>query len=149
MTKEEKTVGKKAVQLLVEHSYGPETKITGCDEDEIRDLESEFNVALPEAYKSCMRHLGKNPNGFRRGSEFAYPEMKRQREFAQKRVEENDVDFKFDESDFVFMGHQGYSFLFFDTDEGDNPPVYLFMSPNEPYKLNDSFSEWLFNEIRQ
>ncbi|MDY7081518.1 MAG: SMI1/KNR4 family protein [Halobacteria archaeon] len=54
MTKEEKTVGEKAVELLVENGYEPEDKIEGCTDDEIRELEKKFGVTLPEAYKSCI-----------------------------------------------------------------------------------------------
>ncbi|RYJ14857.1 SMI1/KNR4 family protein [Halogeometricum borinquense] len=148
MSENNTTVGEKAVELLVEHGYGPKEEIQGCTEEEIRELESEFNISLPEAYKSCMRHIGKHTNGFLRGSEFTYPYMKDLREYAVDMIERQDVEFEFEDTDFVFMGHQGYSFFYFNTQNGSNPPVYLFMSPDEPNKEADSFSEWLFDEIR-
>ncbi|ELY89683.1 hypothetical protein C485_04275 [Natrinema altunense JCM 12890] len=75
--------------------------------------------------------------------------MKRQQEFAEMEIKEGEVDFEFDTNDFVFMGHQGYSFYFFNTEEGDDPPVYVFMSHGEVEQKADSFSEWLFEEIKR
>ncbi|EMA38527.1 hypothetical protein C446_09940 [Halobiforma nitratireducens JCM 10879] len=135
--------------MLAEHGYGPTNEIEGCTTEELAQLEAEFGVELPAAYRSCMLHIGKSTNGFLRGSEFTYPAPKYQREFAEDSIERwDDLEFSLKETDFVFRGLQGSSFWFFNTEDGDDPPVYLYMEDTEPELVADTFSEWLFNEIR-
>lgn len=149
MTEDVREVGETALELLVQYGYGPREEIEGCTNEEIADLEAQFDVELPEAYKSCMRHIGKDTNGFLRGSEFTYPAPKYQRAFAEDCIESwNDLEFSLGNTDFVFRGLQGSSFWLFDTERGDDPPVYHYMEDNEPDLVADSFSEWLFGEIR-
>lgn len=144
------SVGKKAVQLLVENGYGPKEEFRGCTDDEIQDIENECNVELPEAYISCMKKIGKYAGGFQRGTEFFYPSVKSQKRYAKNRVSEWNVDFEFESDDFVFCGLQGYSFWFFNTRLSEDPPVFHYMEGDEEAtKVADSFSEWLFDEIRQ
>ncbi|WP_241431947.1 SMI1/KNR4 family protein [Natrialba chahannaoensis] len=126
-------VGERALELLVEYGYGPKTEIEDCTEEEIAHLEDEFGVELPAAYKSCMRYIGNGTNGFLRGSEFTYPAPKYQREFAEDCIERwDELDFSLEETDFVFRGLQGSSFWFFNTEEGEDPPVYLYMEDSKP-----------------
>jgi len=150
------TVGKRAVELLVKHGYGPREDIEGCTEEDLKALEDRYDVTLPEAYKSCMQHIGRSSGGFLAGSEFRYPAMRRQMEFANKIVEEHATDFEFPDDIFVFRGVQGYTFNCFRTGEGEDPPVYVFMDfgsvkSGSTYELRqqaDSFSEWLFTKIK-
>lgn len=147
----ETTVGERAAELLVEHSYCTREELEGCTEEDLEALEDRYDVTLPEAYKSCMRHIGKSSGGFLAGSEFRYPVMKRQKEFAKRRIKEGDTDFRFSDDAFVFHGLQGYAFDYFDTEEGDDSPVYLFAKFDDKYESRletDSFSEWLFKKIR-
>ena len=45
---------------------------------------------------------------------------------------------------FVFVMHQGYTMLYFDCTDGDDPPVYLFTDGEPaPRKVFDKFSAWL------
>lgn len=149
------TVGERAVELLLENGYGPREDIEGCTEEDLEALENRYDVTLPEAYKSCMRHLGKSSGGFLAGSHFTNPAMRRQMEFAKEIAEENATDFTFPDDAFVFRGVQGYAFDCFRTEEGEDPPVYLFrkfdpLESGGTYELRpqaDSFSEWLFGKI--
>jgi hypothetical protein len=149
------TVGERAVELLTENGYGPREQIEGCTEAELKSLERRYNVTLPEAYKSCMRHIGRSNGGFLSGSKFSYPAVELQTEFAREIAAENATNFEFPEDAFVFCGLQGYAFDCFRTEEGEDPPVYLFMnfepeSGGNGYELrreSGSFSEWLFKEI--
>ena len=41
--------------------------------------------------------------------------------------------------------HQGYTFLFFDAESQDDPPVWMFTEGDQqPKQIAPSFSEWLF-----
>ena len=150
------TVGERAAELLVEHGHCTREELEGCTEEDLTELESRYDVTLPEAYKSCMRHIGRYPGDFLAGSEFTYPAMRRQMEFAKRYAEENATDFEFPDDIFVFRGLQGYAFDCFRTEEGADPPVYMFrkFDPIESggtYELRlqaDSFSEWLFTKIK-
>lgn len=144
------TVGERAVELLLENDYGPREEIEGCTEAELSALEQRYRFTLPEAYKSCMRHIGKSSGGFLAGSEFRYPAVERQTEFAREVAAERNTSFEFSDDAFVFHGLQGYAFDYFETEAGDDPPVYLFMQFDRRFESRpeaDSFSEWLFREI--
>ena len=149
------TIGERAAELLVEHGYCTREEVEGCTEEDLETLEDRYDLALPEAYKSCMRHIGRYPGTLLAGSEFAYPEMELQTKFARETAEEYATNFELPADIFVFCGLQGYAFDCFRTEMGDDPPVYLFMD-FEPEKdgggydlrqQSDSFSEWLFDEI--
>jgi len=145
-----KTVGERAVELLVENGYGPREDIEGCTEEDLKALEDRYDVTLPEAYKSCMRHIGGYTGGFLAGSEFTYPAMRRQTEFANEWAENEDIDFEFSDDAFVFRGLQGYAFDYFNTGAGEDPPVHVFTYVDrvvESRPQSDSFSEWLFTKI--
>lgn len=146
------TVGERAAEFLVEHGYCSREEVKGCTEEDLRALEDRYDVTLPETYKSCMRHIGRNPGRFLEGSHFAYPGVRRQTEFAKRIAEEEDADFEFPDTAFVFHGLQGYAFDYFDTERGDDPPVYLFTQFDgefESRRQADSFSKWLFGEIER
>ncbi|ELZ12558.1 hypothetical protein C479_04157 [Halovivax asiaticus JCM 14624] len=150
MTATDSSIGEQAVAHLVEHGYGPRSEIRGCTDEELDSLEEQFDLELPAAYRSCMRHIRADTNGFFRGSEFTYPAPKYQRQFAEDSLDEwEHLDFSFDHSDFVFRGLQGSAFWFFDTEAGADPPVYRYMEDEEPELVSDTFSEWLFDEIRK
>lgn len=147
----EQTVGEAAVDLLVEHGYGPREDIEGCSDAAIQELEAACGVSLPAAYCSFLRQLGEYAGGPWRGMDGPYHTApQRQNEFARETTDSwDEFAFAYDDADFVFLGLQGYSFWFFDTREGPNPPVYNHMENEGPTERADSFSEWLFAEIRE
>lgn len=141
-----KSVGKMAKEEISQQ-YGyehPSDRIEGCSEEEISDMEEFHAVELPEAYQSFMRQLGKGAGNFWMGSVWTYPEVKNLKEYAEDTVDLFDADFEFDEKDFVFYGLQGHTCYFFNTAEGDDPPVYRYEEDrDEAEKLEDSFSEFI------
>ncbi|WP_049928901.1 SMI1/KNR4 family protein [Halopiger goleimassiliensis] len=147
MSENAHAVGERALELLVEYGYGPKREIDGCTDEELAQLEAEFDVELPDAYKSCLRHIGRRTNGFLRGSEFTYPAPKYQRDFLEDCIERWDLDASLEETEFVFRGLQGSAFWVFDTEEGDDPPVYRYQEDATPQLVADTFSEWLYSEI--
>ena len=149
------TIGERAAELLVEHGYCTREEVKGCTEEDLETLEDRYDLALPEAYKSCMRHIGRYPGTLLAGSEFAYPEMELQTKFAKEITEEHATHFQLPDDIFVFRGLQGYAFDCFRTAEGDDPPVYLLTKFESEkgggrYDLrqeSESFSKWLFKKI--
>jgi hypothetical protein len=146
------TVGERAVELLVENGYCQRDELEGCTEQELETLEQRYDVTLPEAYKSCMRQIGKYAGGLLAGSHFAYPGIRRQTEFAKQRAEKRETDFEFSDDAFVFHALQGYMFDYFNAESEEDPPVYVFTKFEGEYgsrRRADSFSTWLFKEIER
>jgi hypothetical protein len=147
-----RSVGEIAKELLAEHyGYDPSSdRIEGCSEEELRELEEQHDIELPKAYKSFMRHLGKGAGNFWMGSDWTYPKVNNLKEYAEKSLEMFDVDFEFEENDFVFYGLQGHTYRFFNTENGDDPPVYKYReNRDQAEKLEDSFSEFIFEVIKE
>lgn len=94
--------------------------------------------------------MGRCAGLFLVGSDYAYPTLLGFRKHAKRLVKEAKVTFALTESSFVFLMHQGYSFLFFDCSAADNdPPVYLFTeTEKEPRKVYGAFSQWLLQAIK-
>lgn len=146
-----RSVRKRAAESLVEKGFCSREELEGCTEGDLRSLEREYGVTLPAAYESCMRHIGRNPGRFLEGSHFTYPEVTRQTEFARERASAG-ARSELPDDAFVFHGLQGYTFDYFETDAGEDPPVYVFTKFDTEYESRretDSFSEWLFREIER
>jgi hypothetical protein len=152
----ETTVGERVVELLVQNGYGPRDSLEGCTEEDLDELERRYDITLPEAYRSCMRHIGRSSNKLFEGSHFNYPGVRRQTEFARDLAEDRATDLDLPDDIFVFHGLQGYAFDCFRTTEGEDPPVYLFtkFDPQdsggtyELRQMSDSFSDWIFKRAK-
>lgn len=140
-------LGETVVQNLVAAGFAEPDDFVGCTSGEIRSLEQEFGVDFPTAYESCLRHIGVDSGPLFRGTEFTVESLRSQREYATKRLEEKDSEFTLAPNHFVFAGQQGHSFLFFDTEVGEDPPVHV-ITPDAPVeKRAESFSEWLLDRV--
>ena len=62
-------------------------------------------------------------------------------------LEESEISFRLERGDFVFLGHQGYEFLFFNVADSSDPPVFLLVEDAEPIRVSSHFSEWLLSCI--
>lgn len=118
--------------------------VRGCTHLEIQEIEKRFSVTLPASYKDFLSSVGRSAGTFMKGSDFLYPEMLDQREFAENMLEEMDTDFSLSRQDYVFLGHQGYSFLFFRCGLDDDPPVLLASDDGTIAKeVARTFTDWL------
>lgn len=151
MTECNTSIGERGRQLAAEHGHVTSTDaMMGCSEEEIREIEEACDVALPETYRSFLEHMGKGAGNFLLGCDCFYPKIRHQKEAAEDAIQLMDADFEFGDGDFVFMGLQGHSFWFFNTLNGDDPPVYHYMEGDaEATKESDSFSEWLFEQLEE
>jgi hypothetical protein len=116
--------------------------LKGCSREEIGQIEAKFHLQLPLIYEEFLLRMGKAAGQFLVGSDYLFPEPLRLRGDAEMLLEESGARFKFERSHFVFLGHQGYEFLFFNNDGSPDPAVLLLAEGEEPHTLFPRFSEW-------
>lgn len=118
--------------------------LIGCSPEEISEIESKVGVKLPAIYQAYLLKMGRRSGVFLRGEEHSYPHLLSLTKDGQDTITESDVDYKLQPTAFVFWMSQGTQFAFFDTAEGDDPPVYHYREYDPaPIKRHDHFSQWL------
>lgn len=131
-------------------------ELTPCNENDMMQLiQMVDGKKLPETYLTFMKNAGRGYIMFN-GSDYSIKDMDRYKELkegALELLEECGFNKRIGDDQFVFMGHQGYMYWFFNLNDGDNPPVYFFEeSYDESYtqsdfiKLSDTFSEFLIKK---
>jgi hypothetical protein len=145
------TAVKTAQSNLVESGLAMADSFKGCTEDEIKSLERRFSLRLPQCYRHFLAVMGREAGRFLVGTDYSFSWMLRFdfRKAAEKLLQTSQSDFKLPPTAFVFLFHQGYTFLFFDChNDPDDPPVFMFTEEEkEPRKVSDSFSVWLLTAV--
>lgn len=132
------------IERMIELGLAKRSELQGCTYSEIQHIEDSFSLTLPLAYKEFLSKAGKSAGTFMEGSDFLYPLVLKQKEFAESMLEQMGADFSLSAEDYVFMGHQGYSFLFFGSGHVDDPPVLLVSEEGTIGKeVAKSFTDWL------
>lgn len=133
-----------AVEKMMALGLARRSDLKGCTREGIQEIEEEFSLILPSTYKEFLSAVGRSAGVFMQGSDFLYPEALLQKGIAERTLEEMDTDFSLSPQDYVFMGHQGYSFLFFRTGRNDDPPVLLLSDEGIIAKeVAKTFTDWL------
>jgi hypothetical protein len=133
----------KAIERLAEAGIVTPDALKPCTPEEIGQIEARFHLQLPSTYREFLAGMGKAAGKFLVGSDYLFPAQLRLRDDAEALLAESGVQFRLDPADFVFMGHQGYEFLFFRASDPVDPPVHLLMEGEEPSQVFSRFSEWL------
>ena len=134
-----------AIMQLIEAGLVHPGEIKGCTPEEISLIENTFQLQLPAIYKEFMARMGKATGHFLVGSDYLFPAPLSLRKDAELLLEQSGASFKLEQTHFVFLGHQGYEFLFFDVRDPLDPAVFLLMEGEEPRKVFAHFSEWLLS----
>ena len=134
---------------LKRSGYGWWWTIRGCTESEIRLIEEHLNLRLPKVYREFLKKMGRQAGKLFVGTDMFYNDLFDNREGFQELLEEDEFSFDLKPSIFVFAGHQGYTYLFFDTEESlIDPPVYSYNEGELQIKrLYDSFSDFLSESL--
>ena len=140
---------KTAKRKLLEAGLAVQDSFKGCTNDEIKSLEARCSVCLPRCYRDFLAIMGYAAGDFLIGTDYSFPKMFDFRKDAESLLQTSRSNFKLSRLAFVFMFHQGYTFLFFDCDDNpDDPRVLMFTeSENEPREVANSFSGWLLTAI--
>lgn len=119
-----------------------------CNEDDILKLKDLIPTKeLPLTYLEFMYKAG-NGIEFLAGTDYSMKYILELKEWAVELLNENNFSKKLTDNQFVFMMHQGYMFWYFNLDEGDNPPVYLYdesLDLTDFKKVSDTLSEFLIS----
>jgi hypothetical protein len=131
---------------LIDTGVARPSEIEGCTEAEISQVEAAAGVTLPPVYRALLRAIGKRAGHLLIGTDFQYPWLLSARQDALECLADNGNPFTLPDDAVVFLGHQGYSFLYFLAREGEDPPVYGMSeawADFGPRRVADSLSEWL------
>ena len=132
--------------ILKKHRVG----LLPCSEEEILKLEEHIGRELPQAYKEYLATMGKYSGIVNAGTDCFYDDLFELNEDALELLLQNKIEIQLSDGAFVFCMHQGYQFLFFKLDEGENPPVYGYSEGNVAQNfeiLFDSFSSYLMEVL--
>lgn len=133
-------------QMIIDAGLAQQSDLHGFSEIQIKDLERTHNIVLPEAYKSFLRAMGNSSEEIFYSFSFVYPGIEKQRSFAYELAKQSEKQLS--PSSFVFLVDDAM-FLYFDTTNGDDPPVYRFVERQDPSIVSDSFSQWLSDFVEQ
>lgn len=130
------------VQRVLASGLADLNSLKGCSEAEIFDIESNFDVSLPQVYKDYLRAMGRESGKFLGECTKTYPHLKDVREKAVSLLRAR-TDSQLTETAFVFAERYGCQFFFFDTVDGSaDPPIYRYYEGyKEPIKIADRFSD--------
>lgn len=133
------------IEAMIKSGLATPDEIIGCSEEEIKEIESQRNLVLPASYKDFLRGMGKCAGWLLEGSDFYYPEMLDCQALAERLLAGDKTLFSLGQSCFVFIQHQGYQFMYFDTASNSfDPPVFHYLQGAEkPRQVAESFSKWL------
>ena len=130
---------------IIEAGLVTKDTVDGCSDDDINQLEQQFNVQLPAAYHYFLKVMGRGAGTFLEGTDWRYPQLVRMQKEAERLVGQSTTSYRLPQDVFVFAMNQGYSFLFFEAGQ-DDPPVFRFTEyDKEPMKVVPTFGEWLAN----
>lgn len=127
----------------------------GFSENEVQKVKDNQGISvLPKLFESYLTHMGHQ--GFTQifvGSDFGLFAMEGDKETMILNIEHRNTIYPktitLPNDIFVFMSHQGHSYMFFEsTDIDDDPPVYIYTESGfEVRKVSDRLSEFFINEI--
>lgn len=95
--------------------------------------------------------MGRSADGFFRGTDMFWPDLRSLRRYAEELLEENGNPFPLSKDAIVIAVHQGYQFLYLDSDlKKSDPPVYYYMEGDKtPTQKWDSFTKFLHETVEE
>ena len=113
------------------------SEMTGCSQEEIERLMIHQGVNhLPPFYREFLERMGKNSGKYEIGARFLFDDLFSLKEQVQA-IAKN-ADWVLPDDAFVFSGSIDNQFLFFQTEESDDPAVYI-VENNTKTEYIDSF----------
>jgi hypothetical protein len=134
------------VAAITDGSTASPGQLCGLSEDVIRLIESDQPARLAGAYRLFLQLIGGGAGFFLRGSDVYYPKMLDLKEAACDLLSENESPFVLEDSDRVFLMHQGYCFDFL-RGSGPDPEVWSYSEGSSagtvPERTFGRFTDWL------
>jgi len=122
----------------------------GASEAEVRKLERELQLRLPQSYRDYLLWMGKDQNGILRGSDWFIYSVSSNKEVLVDMLEEDGIEYSVKQSHVVFFSHQGYMPAWFDADSAsEDPPCWILNGDPTAVRPTGNFSTALLDEIRR
>ena len=116
--------------------------IGGCSDLEIDQVSAGRD--LPRSYIEFLKMLGQGAGRFFLGTDIFYPSVLGMNCDAEELLRDCESGLVLPDEAFVFAMHQGYEFLFFRIDQGDDPLVYRFREGWKRFEpVSSIFSEYI------
>jgi len=109
-------------------------------EAELSSLEANISVKIPPIYRTLLSLVGHNPNAIADwvGSDWNARDLLNLEMHNQRATRDllyrNGALEHFPDDAFVFLLHQGYSFLYVEAHKGDDSPVFNGEETDEPFR---------------
>ena len=133
-------------QKLLDHKIADqENPLIPCTDFEIDSLEAEVGVKFPRYYRDYLELMGRQSGHFLEDEKHTYSELLTMQDCADELMAKAGADYKLSATEFVFCMTKCSQFLFIDTVDGEDPPVYCFRKEagGMPAKKFDHFSDAL------
>jgi len=119
--------GKALVDRMIQLGIGQPETVVGCNQDEICDLMDDQHVStLPKIYREFLRYAGKQAGGIWVGTDAFYPRLLGAKTIANALLQESNLD-ALPDTAFVFLNHEDYQFMYFDSTVVDNPDIFQYI----------------------
>ena len=124
-------------------------QIKGCSDEEISILEKSCGLILPYSYKIFLKTFGHGAGRVMRDMDIFYDSVFELTDKARE-ILSYEGDPVLPEKAFVFTMRYGEQFFFFETDQGDNPPIFYYIEDDTDklIKRFDSIFDFVEVEIK-
>jgi hypothetical protein len=140
----------KLVSSLVNAKICKVSDVRGISLEDVAALEKAVGQNLPALYREFLLGIGRGAGKFLQGTDIFLSALGGLKDEAINLLRKNNENAQIAEDAFVFSMHQGYEFTYFNTSEGDDPPVYQYVEGNgSPVLTWNSFSDFLNDSIVQ
>ena len=137
-------------QRLISEGVADEAHIIGCSDDEVKQVAAAQAAPMPRLYQRFLQVMGRGAGDLLVGSDVYFPKVLGLRQSAAELLAACGHPFDLPETAVVFLMHQGYQFMYFESAESEDPPVMRFMegwrSPRQEYPR---FTDFLDGSIRE
>jgi hypothetical protein len=138
------------VAALADGVMATKDEVRGLGAAELAEIEHDQRAPLAGAYRLFLELGGGGAGHFLQGSDVFYPAVIGLGQAARQLLETSQVSFTLQDSDRVFLTHQGYQFLFLHGG-GPDPPVWYYLEgavPDVPVQVCPSFTGWLESVVK-
>lgn len=124
-------------------------KPKGCSEIEIKSLEDRVGFALPSAYVSFLKLMGRDSKGVLCGTNCFINDVEENTQYLPELLFENGVEFDLPSDYLAFFCHQGYIISWFSLPkESENPTCYLYCEGSTDQPIEQGrFKQFITSEI--
>jgi len=136
---------------IIQQGLGDPNQIKGCSELEISKLEKEYNVMLPQSYKTFLRNFGHGLGGrIMRECDILYSDIFSLTNIIRNEILVDEGDPCLPDKAFIFSGRYNEQFMFFDANGlAEEPPIYYYMIDEENFtKIGDSIFDIVEGETK-